>query len=338
MISSTVDARDRYEAHDYAGVVELLGDLPREELLADPAQAFMLANSARRVGGVDNLLEFARAIAQAARGGNATVLCEALNLEGALLFEQGHIQAAERTWCDLVEVATSVDEPQFVARASNNLGITAVLSMRLEDAIASFQRAINSFLRLSYPRGLAQSHTNLGIVFREMDHDQNALMNFERALTWGYTSEAMEDVARAEEEMALYYLYIVRDVRTAHDMAHQALERFKELRQPGGVAQASRVAGVIALAQHEDATADEVLNHALAAARTSNTQLLQGETLLALAVLAQRRGARPERFTLQEQARAVFAAVSAQPWGDQVARRMDQISDSFLARVPGAQL
>jgi tetratricopeptide (TPR) repeat protein len=325
MISSTVDARDRYDAHDYAGVVELLGHLSREELLADPAQAFLLANSARRVGGVEDLLEFVRQIAQVARERDATVLCEAINLEGALLFEQGHVRAAERAWCDLVEVATSVDQSQFVARASNNLGITAVLSMRLEEAIVSFQRAVNGYLRLGYARGLAQSNTNLGIVFREMDHEQNALASFERALTYGYTAEAIEDVARAEEELALYYLYICKDTSTAHTLAQQALERFNELRQPGGIAQASRVAGVVALAEHQDAAADELLNRALASARSNQIQLLQGETLLALAVLAERRRARPERFTLQEQARAVFAAVSAQPWGEQVARRMEQL-------------
>lgn len=326
MLSTALDARARYDAQDYAGVVELLAPLARRELLAEPANAFLLADSARRVGGVGDLLELARATADAARRQDPTVLCDALNLEGVLLFERGHTQAAERTWCDLVEVATSVDEPQFVARASNNLGITAVLSMRLDDAIASFQRAVSAYLRLGYARGLAQSHTNLGIVFREMDQEHESFASFQRALTWAYTAESMDDVARAEEELALFHLYIGKDARAAIATARKALDQFEELRQPSGIAHCSRTIGVIAFAQRHYHEADDMLNRALSMAREYNLQLLQGETLLALAALAQQRASMPESFTFRQQAAAVFADIDAEPWGEQVARRMAQIS------------
>lgn len=320
------DVRSRYDAFDYEGVVELLGPLPRDELLQDPEQGFLLADSARRVGGVDDVLQLAKDVAQAARDGDPQILCQALNLEGILHFERGQTQAAERSWCDLVEVATLVDEPQFVARASNNLGVTAILSMRLDDAIASFQRACNAYMRLGYARGLAQSHTNLGIVFRELDQEHEAWASFQRALTWSYTAESMDDVARAEEELALFHLYLINDKRTAMKTANSSLDRFRTLRQPNGIANASRAVGVIALAQRDYDTATALLNTALAMAREYNFKLLQGETLFAQACLAHRQGAPPQTVMFQQQAREVFEQIDAEAWGEHVARRMMQVS------------
>lgn len=319
------EAHARYEACDYVGVVELLGRLPRELLLAEPAEAVLLAHSARRVGGVDNLLEFVDETVEAARNSDPAVLCDALNLRGGLLFEQGRVQAAERTWCDLVDVATTVDEPRFVARASNNLGVTAILSMRLENAISSFHRAVSSYLRLGHARGLAQSHTNLGIVYREMDHELETYANFQRALTWGHAAEATEEIARTEGELALYQLYICKDFSAARTTAQEALERYTSLGQPGGIAHVTRVTGLIAIAKGQYAAADELLDRALIAARQYNIMLLQGETLLGLAANAQLRGALPQKFTFDEQAREIFGALSAEPWGAQVALRMQQL-------------
>lgn len=324
--SLTSDARSCYEAFDYEGVVRLLGHLPRADLLAEPERAFLLADAARRVGGVDDVLQLTMQAAHAARSSHSELLCQILNLEGILQFERGLTQAAERTWCDLVEVATSVDEPQFVARASNNLGITAVLSMRLDDAIASFQRAVSAYLRLGYARGLAQSHTNLGIVFRELDQEHEAWASFQRALTWAYTAECMDDVARAEEELALFHLYLIGDRRTALATATTALERFQELRQPGGIAHASRTIGVVALAQRDFGHAADSLERALELARAHRLQLLEAETLLALACLAYRRGSPPQSVMMQQQAHEIFEKIDAEPWGEQVARRMTQIS------------
>lgn len=319
------EAHARYQACDYAGVVELLGRLPRESLLAEPAEAVLLAHSARRVGGVDDLLEFVDETVEAARARDPAILCDALNLRGGILFERGRVQAAERTWCDLVDVATTADEPQFVARASNNLGVAAILSMRLESAIGSFHRAVSAYLRLSHARGLAQSHTNLGIIYREMDHEQETYANFQRALTWAHAAEADEELARIEGELALYHLYLCKDVNAAQSTAQQALDRYTSLGQPIGVAHVTRVLGLIAIARGQFDAAEELLDRALATAVQYNIKLLQGETLLALAANAQWRGALPRKFNCEEQAREIFAGLSAEPWGAQVAMRMQQL-------------
>ncbi|MGQ0814305.1 MAG: tetratricopeptide repeat protein [Gemmatimonadota bacterium] len=313
-------AREKYQTRDYGAVVKLLGSVPGAQLIEEPEQGFMLADSARRVGGVTGLLELTGEVVAAARTqGRARVLCDALNLHGVLLFEQGHARAAERAWFELVSVATEADNPEFVARASNNLGVTAILSMRLEDAITSFQRAVSAYLRLGYARGLAQSHQNLGIVFRELGHDDESHAHFQRAMTWGYTADCMDDVARAEQELALLLLYSGRNVQAALASAQQALERHRQLGQPGATAEAQRVLGVVALAQGDLEGARTELEAALDAAREHQLRLLEAETLLALAVIADAPTARQQ---LEQQARSIFAAMDAQPWGEQVRKRM----------------
>ena len=324
ILTMTADPRTQYEARNYAGVVKLLADAPRDLLVAHPEQGFMLADSARRVGGVADVLELTADVVEAARArGEHTVLCDALNLHGVLLLEAGHAHAAERAWCELVNVASQADSPEFVARASNNLGVAAILSMRLDDAITSFNRSVSAYLRLGYARGLAQSHQNLGIVFRELDNTRESLASFERALTWAYAADCMDDVARAEQELALLLLYCHKDSATALSTGHQALERFTDLGQPGGRAEALRVIGVIEIARKNSMAAETALEESLAIAVGCRLKLLEGEVMLAQAVIPN--ADVTQRHVLLTQASGIYSDIGADAWGSQVRRRMESL-------------
>ena len=318
--------RADYQSRNYADVVTALASAPRESLLAAPELGYMLADSARRVGGYDDVLTLITDVAEAARTAeNNAVLCAALNLQGVILLERGQAQAAERTWCDLVIVASAADDPQFVARASNNLGVAAILDMRLETAITNFQRAISAYLRLGYARGCAQAHQNLGIVFRELDHVQEAHRHFEQAITFAHTADCSDDIARAEQEAALLVVYAHEDLQRAEDLAQQALERFALLRQPGGTAEAFRVLGVIALARRNRTEAMQSFQTALAIAQERHLRLLEAETLTGIARVARLSGDSPAAYQAQQHAEEIFADIGAAPWGQQLRRRMDAI-------------
>ena len=324
--SLLASARASYEARDYQNVVALLGKLSHAELVATPDAGFMLIDAARRIGSrVDVEPPIEEVVNAARQQGNLPVLCDALNLQGVLLLERGHAQAAERAWCDLVIVATAADSAQYVARASNNLGVSALFTMRMETAIASFQRAIAAYLRLGYARGLAQSHQNLAIVYREMDHAQDAHAHFELAMTFARTADCTDDVARAEQELALLMLYNGEDMQGAADMVRNALDRFSELRQPAGTAEAMRVLGVIEMARGHREEAEISLSSALSIARDLTLKLLEAETLLALARLARLNQDAPTGYTLHQQATAIFQEMGAEPWGVQVNRRMEAV-------------
>ena len=326
MANALETVREQYRARNYQQVVQTLSDLPREVLLRVPEQGYMLADAARRVGGVPDVLSLVEEVVDAAQTrGDAQVLCCALNLQGVILLEQGQGAAAERAWCDLVVVATAADDPQFVARASNNQGVAATIDMRLSTAIANFQRAIAAYLRLGYARGCAQAHQNLGIVYRELSHMQESHKHFRNAITFAQTADCLDDVARAEQETALLMVYAKEDLEVAQQLAQKALDRFTQLEQPAGTAEALRVIGVIAVARRRFDEAEQALASALQVAQDLKLRLLEAEIMHAQSRLAKLQNDAPRSYSLQQQAEKIFVAINAQSWGEQVHRRMDEI-------------
>ncbi|HUP90097.1 MAG TPA: tetratricopeptide repeat protein [Longimicrobiales bacterium] len=316
------EAADAYEARDYQRVVQLLQHVPRSYLLATARYGFMLADSARRVGGIPDVLDLNTAVVEASRGLNSETFCDALNLQGVLLLESGDAEAARRTWFDLVDAATLADNPTHVARASNNLGVAAILALQLDEAITAFQRSVSAYLRSTYSRGLAQSHHNLGIVFRELDHTDEAHSHFQQAITFGYSADCVDDVARAEAEMALLYIYVEKNQQAAMAVARSALMRYTELGQPAGIANAMRVIGICSLSAGDIDGAEQSLHAALAMGSYRNLPLLEAETLLALAAHARRKARALHALQLEQQAKDIFASIYATPWGEQVGKRM----------------
>ena len=216
-------------------------------------------------------------------------------------------------------------EQRDVARASRNLGVAAIRDMRLEAAIANFQRANSSYLRLGHARGCAQAHQYLGIVYREMDHAQEAHKHFGNAITFARAADGIDDIARAERETALLMVYAREDLEHAHQCATQCLEKFSELKQPAGTAEALHAVGVVALARQRFDEAQQALTEALRIATDLELHILQAETLLALARLARLQNDEPRAYLLQQTAANLFKATGAHAWGKQVQRRMEAI-------------
>ncbi len=318
--------REHYQARNYDEVVRTLSEVPRAALLEVPEHAYMLADAARRVGGYPDILPLTSDVVEVARAqDDKATLCRALNLQGVLLLEQGQRQAAERAWFELVAVATSADDPQFVARASNNLGVSAILDMRLETAITNFQRAISAYVRIGWAHGCAQAHQNLGIVFRELDHVQESHAHFQHAMTFARTADCIDDVARAEHESALLMVYARENLVEAEQAAQRALDIFSQLKQPAGTAETFRVLGVVAMAREHFEEAQHQFDSAFQIARELKLRLLEGETLLGLSRLARLRHDPPGGYQREQVALEIFREMSAEPWGAQVRKRMDSL-------------
>ena len=56
----------------------------------------------------------------------------------------------------------------MAARASNNLASLAQLGERPEVALSLYRSALISYQRLGDRRGMAETHHNLGLVFRQL--------------------------------------------------------------------------------------------------------------------------------------------------------------------------
>jgi tetratricopeptide (TPR) repeat protein len=206
-----------------------------------PELEYLLADALRRVGRSGDAIELAhRAERGASRNGDRRLLLRAINLLGMLAFESGSLVSAGEWFDKLLERATEWTDDEFVARASNNLGILANVRGERELAMTFYQRATAAYHRLGHLRGIAQTSYNLGISFRDLAFPEEAERHYVQAIRYAEMSKSEDVIALAETERA-YLRVLSGDGALAESMAARALERHRSMEDPGGSANAMRV-------------------------------------------------------------------------------------------------
>ena len=310
-------ARSLYEQRQYAELDALLS--PQREQLAEasPYLTFWLADAWRRLGKQPAALELVREMATVARrSGIPRLELDRLNLEGMLHFETGDTVAAEASWRDLLAHADADRNDDFTARANNNLGIIYTLQARTAEAVMSYQRALTAYRMLGARRGLAQSHQNLGITYRELDEFDDADNHFVQASRFARESDSEDELGRAEYERALLIYLSRRDARMARVTAQRARNRFTSLNDPVGVSDATRVLAMIELGEDNLAEARASAYDALAEARRVGHALLEGELLFVLAAAARKADDAERADAIETEARFAFEKARAPAWGE----------------------
>ncbi len=308
-------ARALNAARSYPELADALDGLDPEDLVAEPELAFLSADVSRRVGRGERSLELLGLLETVCRKrGNDRLNRNRLNLEGVVRFERGDVDAAERAWIELLEACTMAGDAEFDARANNNLGVICTLHTRIEDALTYYTRAVASYQRLGYRRGLAQSHHNLAITFRELGFPHEADAHFQKAADLARADGSEDELARVEQERSMLLLQL-GDPALARVSASRALERYESLDDPAGRGETRRVLGLVALSEGELDLARGELDDALELARGCHATLLEAEVLEALAVLDQRSGRASRAESRRREATALFATIGAESWG-----------------------
>lgn len=319
-------AREMDGAREFASLHALLRDEREADLLAEPELAFLFADVARRVGAGETSARMVGLLGPICRRrGNDRLNRKRSNLEGILHFDRGRYDEAEEAWLHLLADANTADDEEFAARATNNLGILCTLSGRLEEALAHYGRAITSYQRLGYRRGLAQSHQNLAITYRELGYFTEAERHFHEAVGWARLDGSTDELARAEQERALLHL-LAGDPKLALATALRAHDRYRQLKDPAGQAEVKRILGLIAMRHDDSGQARLHLDEARAWAQEHDAALLEAECMEALAALAEREGDGDSATRLREEAGAHFSALGAGPWGERVRSRVREIA------------
>jgi tetratricopeptide (TPR) repeat protein len=137
---------------------------------------------------------------------NPNGVMRALNLGGIASFELGEPEFARARFDALMELAEANGDTDMLARAANNLGAIANLKGRRNEALAYYRLAIPLYQRLGQPRGIAQTYHNLGLSYRDMDRLDESIASYDRAIAaateLSYTPlVAMSTVGRAEAEL-----------------------------------------------------------------------------------------------------------------------------------------
>ncbi len=322
------EARRLNEARAYPALVRLLDGLPGDAFEQTPELAFLQADVHRRLGRAAEALEQVRRLEAVCRmRGNDRLARMRANLEGMLLFDRGDVAEAERVWVRLLDASTEARDDEFVARATNNLGVIFSLQRRGAEALAALARAIDAYRRLDHLRGLAQSHQNLAITYREMGFPGEADRHFSRALEYAERDGSADEAARVEQEMALSQL-LWGDADLARATATRALDRYEKLGDPVGQGECRRVYGLIHLRAADGERAEQELRAALELAMQGGAALLEAELLEALAGAARLRAQRREARRLRGQATRTFRALGAGAWARAARERIDGLVEA----------
>lgn len=319
-LSSLLDrARALYDHRQYAELAELLAPVRDQLVETAPQGAFQLADAWRRLGRQQDALELVGRFAAAARrSGIARIELDRLNLEGMLRFETGDLAGAEQSWRELLARAGDERSEEFTARANNNLGIIFTLQARVPEAVMSYQRALTAYQALGSLRGLAQSHQNLAITYRELERYDEADSHFADAVRFAQASRSDDEIARAEQERALLIYLRDRDASLARVTVKRAIGRFTSLVDPVGVSDSVRVLAMIELGEGNVADAHAQGAAALQQARDVGHLLLEAELLEVLAAVARKRGEPDRARELEAQAAAAFVKLHAPAWGERM--------------------
>jgi tetratricopeptide (TPR) repeat protein len=315
--SLATQARALYEQRQYAELDALLAPHRDELAEASPYLGFWLADAWRRLGKQTEALELVQSFSAASRrSGIPRLELDRLNLEGMLRFETGDTTGAEASWRELLARADSERSDDFIARANNNLGIIYTLQARVAEAVMSYQRALTAYQMLGARRGLAQSHQNLAITYRELDAFDDADNHFVQAIRFAGESNSEDELGRAEYERALLIYLSRRDAGLARVTANRGKGRFTSLNDPIGVADCLRILAMIDLGEGMLADARANAERALNDARRVGHLLLQGELLEVLAATARKSNELERAAAFENEAATAFANARATAWGE----------------------
>jgi len=234
----------------------------------------------------------------------------AMNLLGAIAFEQGRLEDAERCFGEALEQARLLDDTQMEAHASNNLASVAHLRNNPDLALSLYRSALLAYQRLGDRRGTAQTHHNLGLAFRQRqdwaDAESSALQAVRHAEELGErTLLALAVTGRAELHLDRGELEVARrELTRARRLSAEAGDEV-------GDAEVDRLEALLALREGRNDAALELAGHGRTIAARLGILQLQAECAGAAAVALRRLQRLDEAGKLSAEAIRIFERLGA---------------------------
>lgn len=242
-----------------------------------------------------------------------------LNLLGAIDFERGALDPAERRFAAALARAERLGDSLLAARAANNLASVSHLRGEPERALGLYRSALLAYERIGDRRGTAETWHNVGITFRLMQ-------------AWDQADDAAAEAVRHAEQageptlvaLALTGRAELELDRGGLDLAARALARARELAADAGdeigAAEARRLEGVLLLREGDPAAAIIAAEEALAVARRHGSALLEAESAAVAALACRAAGRDLAADTYRKVALAGYHALGAVAFEARLAR------------------
>lgn len=304
----------------WSDIRDRVAGLDDAELMVDARLAYLVAEALMYLGDMDRALPLVLAAESQFRARHDHVhLQPALNLAGAVQFELGDLEGAEKRFSDLLELARERDDDEMSGRATNNLGAIAALRGDQERALSLFHLSVPAYQKVGFLAGLAQTSHNLGIVNRDLGYWREAEGHYRDALRRARQLQderlaAMARVGRAEIS------HLRGDDVYATAEARHALSSFIKVGDELGRADALKLLAAIEVARKRWDEATDHLRTALQLARDHANPLLEAEILQVRADLNFGTGQRALARADREAAAGIYRRLGAR-------RRLEEMGD-----------
>ncbi|HEX2094298.1 MAG TPA: tetratricopeptide repeat protein [Longimicrobiaceae bacterium] len=310
--------RDR----DYPGVRTLLSPISRSHLLDNPELGYLLANAGFSTGEWEHSLDLVLDLTEPIdRLGHPWLSRHRLHLEGIIRMNRGEIAEARAIFLEVLEMASGAGDDGLAGATSTDLGITADIQCRWEEALSNYQRASAMYQRVGSQRGVGSVHHNLAMTYRQMGFYAEADTHFEHAMLYFRQSGSDAEIAGCDMERALL-LSTMGDSDRAGVIARRARDCFVEIGHIAGDADSLRVLGIIAARQGKRSEARGLLEDALTRIRTVTDRLTEAEILEELAVLEHLEGNATASADRAGEARRLYLQLGATPRAERLGGRL----------------
>jgi tetratricopeptide (TPR) repeat protein len=237
----------------------------------------------------------------------------AMNLLGAIGFERGELDNAERCFAEALRLAQQLQDSLMTARISNNLASVAHLRGNLAGALSLYRSALLGYQRLGDRHFIAETYHNLGVTFRQIDNWEEAeraathavrhaeLVGDPALLGLAVTGRAEIDLERDELEAVAPELD--RAARLATDAGDEI-----------GGAEVRRLRARLALRRGDAEAAHREAEAALAVAERNGVALLRAECAASLALTFRALGLADDAERWHQEAADGFRRLEASGW------------------------
>jgi len=315
------------ETGHHAAVAQQLGALPPHELEQSPTLALLFGIAQARLGQHNAGKEWVEIGLETARArSDHAVEARALNVSGAIAFQEGRIDEAIGYFTRGLAEAENMGDRATVGRCSNNLGSIASLRGMYGRALGSYTMALAAFQQVRHHAGVAEALHNLAITYREQRDLAHALETEERAAQESAAAGDLALEAKIRCGRAAIRL-LGGDAEVAQLEVQRALTMQREIGDVVGEAESLRILAGALAALNQLLQAEAMLFEVIGRATTLNRPLLLAQAERDLAALLHRERRDEQATPLARRARERFEQLGATV----EVRRLEELLTDFAA-------
>lgn len=299
-------ARRLAETGKLAEVVQYLSAQAEKQVLGSQTLALIYGTAHARLGRhaegerwVDIALDLSR------ERGDRTIEVRALNVRGAIALEGGRIDDAANSFVSALAEAGQEGDHATIGRCSTNLGIIANMRGQYDRAVGYYTMALTAFQQASLPWGIAATHHNLGITYRDKREFERGLELADRAME---EAAAVGDLALEAQTLAGHaeIRALSGDAKVGRREIERALAIHSELGDEPGQAEDLRILAATQAAMGETADAETTLRDVIERAGAHGRPLLEASACRDLSFVLRGSGRRGEARGMANTARSLF--------------------------------